>query len=181
MALLSNLAHKLWKPAAFVGATVYGTYGLYEWNKAKSELNLNGMGKKELENVFDSIDVNKKGFINVDELTEVLNKSNKIKKFSNADIKAMLAAADENHDGNLSKEEFVHICEASASTKKTMKSMQTKKISKMTNVDERHLEAEYAISSASHHKHLQQQQHRLTPTQVHDEVKTASAVRGVDK
>lgn len=169
---LRSLASKFWKPVAVAGSTVYGSYGVYEWNKAKSVLHLEDMGRDQLGQLFDSIDTKKSGYIDVEELNTALQKSAK-NKFRSADVKAMLAVADEDHDGKLGKDEFIHICECV-----TTKSAQTvpKKISKSsmektTHVNEEALMDEYAVVPPQ----FQKPEQHLTPSQVHREIQIASA------
>lgn len=110
---LQSLATKFWKPTAVAGATVYGAYGVYEWKKAKRALQVESMRKEQLEKLFDSVDTHNSGFINKNDLATLLNsyEDGTRQKFSVADVTAMLAVADGDHDGRLSKLEFVRICQ----------------------------------------------------------------------
>ena len=150
---LKSLAFKFWKPAAVAGGTVYGIYGTYEWNAAKTSLKIEGMNKEKLGNLFESIDTKRSGFVDVDELTTVLNHSGH-QKFSAADVKAMLAVADKDHDGKLCKDEFIH-----------------DRRPKLTQVDEQALVDQYGVPPHDDHKHT------LTPQQLHDEIKVATALK----
>jgi hypothetical protein len=178
---LKSFALKFWKPTAVAGATVYGAYGTYQWNNAKSVLHVDGR-KEELEIVFDSIDANKSGFINVDDLSKALNKSGKM--FSAGDVKAMLAVADLDHDGKLSKKEFVQMCERVTSSKQeNTHTMPERNLAELTKIDEEALESKYGDthSAALPSQKKKEDAPHLTQAEVHDEVKLASAVKGIDR
>jgi hypothetical protein len=99
---------KALKPAFALASlgTVY--YGTYEWNKAKQILHLDPrMSEKEMIKVFNEIDVNNDGSISEKELHDALEKKGlRIGKFG---MDAMMQAADENHDGAISQEEWIHM------------------------------------------------------------------------
>ncbi len=67
------------------------------------------MKKEDLANLFDKIDADHSGFIDVNELDHALKATGE--KFRSFEIKSMMDAADENHDGKISKEEFLHMWE----------------------------------------------------------------------
>lgn len=64
---------------------------------------------KELSDIFDKIDSNKNGSIDLNELDRALNTSNF--RFSKSQLRAMMKKADVDHDGQISREEFINICE----------------------------------------------------------------------
>lgn len=175
---LSNLLTRFWKPMAITGATVYGAYGAYEWKEAKQALHIEKKGESELSQLFDTIDTHKSGFIDIDELTQVLNKSGH--RFRRADIKAMMALADEDQDGQLSKEEFIRICKTLNSTSATPTKEPTKSfahtpnIADIAKIDTTALEAKYKASPDELAKKEREETH-LTPSQLHDEIKFATS------
>jgi hypothetical protein len=97
------------KPLAVLALGTYGAYGLYEWNRANVVLGINGKNQQELSEIFDKIDQDKSGTIELSELDQALSKSQV--KFTKGQIRAMMKKADVDHDGNISREEFLNICE----------------------------------------------------------------------
>ena len=96
------------KPAFALGALATVYYGTYEWNKAKNALHLDPrMSEEQMIKVFNEIDTSHDGFISEKELHDALEaKGLRIGKFG---MDAMMKAADENHDGSISKEEWIHM------------------------------------------------------------------------
>ena len=91
--------------------TISSSYGLYEWNRAQDALKLKGKTINELSILFDQIDSNKSGSIDLNELEDALKKYGDNSKFSKSQIRAMMNKADIDHDGQISREEFMKICE----------------------------------------------------------------------
>ncbi len=65
---------------------------------------------QELSAIFDQIDEDKSGAISLSELDHALNQSNNA-HFGKIQLKAMMKKADVNHDGMISREEFLNLCE----------------------------------------------------------------------
>jgi hypothetical protein len=97
------------KPLAVLAVGTYGAYGLYEWNRANVALGMNGKSQQELYDLFDKIDQDRSGSIELNELDQALKKSNV--KFTKGQIRAMMKRADVDEDGHISREEFLNICE----------------------------------------------------------------------
>lgn len=99
------------KPISVIVIGTYASYGLYEWNRAEDALKIKGKSIDELAKLFDEIDENKNGSIDLTELEHALKRSNSKDKFSKTQLRAMINRADVDHDGLISKEEFINICE----------------------------------------------------------------------
>ncbi len=93
-----------------IGFGAYGAYGLYEWNRAEDSLKLKGKTIEELSSIFDHIDEDKSGSISLSELDHALNQPN-TPHFGKIQLKAMMKKADVNHDGMISRDEFLNLCE----------------------------------------------------------------------
>ena len=109
---------KAWKPALLLGAAAYSSYGFYQWDQARKAFHIdNNFTNDQLYKLFDSIDKDKSGSIDRDELLKALEKSGV--KMANMKVDAMMEVGDENHDGSISKEEFAHIFKTIKSNSKT--------------------------------------------------------------
>jgi len=104
----SNLI--LVKAKPFIAATGVGvtSYGAYQWKEAKKVLNLDeNMSCEEMMKLFDEIDEDHSGDIDTDELhAALLIRGLDVGKFG---LQAMMQTADEDDDGKISREEWVHI------------------------------------------------------------------------
>ena len=118
------------------------------------------------------------GFINADDLTIALHNSEH--EFSWVDIQAMLTAADKTHDGKISKEEFIQMCErvctASSTTHTPHQNTSTQNISgvnidylKLTDTITNNVEVKY-----DNKKPLKHQEKHLSPEEIHGEIKYVS-------
>ena len=100
---------KLAKP---VGILVFGAasaYGYQQWDRAQKSLHIDTTkGDSDIMAIFDNIDKDKSGFIDEEELKDELAKTNI--KISWVQLKALMLAADEDHDGKISKKEWLHVC-----------------------------------------------------------------------
>jgi predicted MarR family transcription regulator len=83
---------------------------VYEWKRAQHALHLDGKNLDELSQIFDEIDVDKSGSIDLKELDQALKKTHQ--KFGRIQLDAMMNSVDANHDGKISREEFLNVCHA---------------------------------------------------------------------
>ena len=87
---------------------LYTGYGFYEWKKVQGALKTNTHDLKKWDSLFSVIDKDNSGFIELDELVKIqLDKSGVT--FSRRELLALLNAADEDHDGKISKVEWHHL------------------------------------------------------------------------
>lgn len=105
---MSYIIVKLAKPVALLAVSTAAWYGQTKWREANRALKIEGKSKAELGKLFDSIDEDGNGTIDESELKHALEKAGV--HMSHMDLKSMINSADENHDGKISKEEFLHIC-----------------------------------------------------------------------
>lgn len=95
------------RPVALVTAVTGSAYGYKEWEKAKSALKLS-TNDSEMIALFDKVDKNHSGYIEKQDLRDALKSAGYGVNLIALD--AMMKVADENHDGRISKDEWLHIC-----------------------------------------------------------------------
>jgi hypothetical protein len=100
---------KIGKPLAMAVAGVGVWYGNKQWNVVEETLHINPHDKKDMLRVFDEIDTHKTNSISPDELKEALHKTGK--DLSSRQLKAIFDVADVDHDGTLSRKEWVNALE----------------------------------------------------------------------
>ncbi len=98
---------KLVKPVTVATVAVVSAYGYREWDKAKNALKLS-VNDKDMTVLFDKLDSDHSGYIDKGELREALKQSGM--KVNSLSLEAMMKAADENGDGKISREEWLHMC-----------------------------------------------------------------------
>lgn len=98
---------KLVKPVTVATVAVVSAYGYREWDKAKNALKLS-VNDKDMTVLFDKLDSDHSGYIDKGELREALKQSGV--KVNYLSLEAMMKAADENGDGKISREEWLHMC-----------------------------------------------------------------------
>jgi RNA:NAD 2'-phosphotransferase (TPT1/KptA family) len=99
---------KIWKPVTVGVAAAVITYGTRNWDRLGKKLHLSNKSEPELKKIFESIDIDHNGYIDERELTKLLQKEGI--NLSKVSIKSLMFVADENHDGKIFFEEFLHIC-----------------------------------------------------------------------
>ena len=98
---------KVAKPVMAVGAVCVSAYGYKQWESAKNALHLT-TNEAEMVTLFHKIDADKSGTISREELKTALENAGLHKM--PAQIGAMMKSADENDDGQINEEEWLHLC-----------------------------------------------------------------------
>jgi hypothetical protein len=99
---------KVWKPVTIATAGMAIAYGTRNWEKLGKKLHISNKSDDELKKIFDNIDMDHSGFIDMHELSGLLEKEGI--KLSAVGLRSLMYAADENQDGKISFEEFLNIC-----------------------------------------------------------------------
>lgn len=96
------------KPIAAVLAVSIGGFGYREWKKDKEALHITN-NINEMVSLFDKYDKDHSGSIEKRDLRAALEQAGV--KVSELQLDLMMMVADEDHDGKISREEWVHICQ----------------------------------------------------------------------
>ena len=97
------------QPVLVLGTGAYVAYGYQKWNSAQVALKIKpGLKDDELLAIFSKIDTDKSGSIEKAELKAALEIAGMT--VSEADLNAMIYAADEDHNSAISKDEWLNIC-----------------------------------------------------------------------
>ena len=99
---------RTWKPVLLAASTIAVAYGTTKWNSVSKPLHILNRSDEELNSLFKLLDENHTGFVDENALKQALQKEGIA--ISQLSLKSMIFAADVDHDGKLSLEEFLHIC-----------------------------------------------------------------------
>ena len=97
------------RPLALATSVTVTAYGYNQWNKAKAPLKLS-TNNEEMLRLFDRLDKDKSGTIDRSELEAALTSAGHAVNI--LALEAMLSVADEDKDGQISKDEWLRICHA---------------------------------------------------------------------
>ncbi|XP_067876091.1 parvalbumin alpha-like isoform X2 [Heterodontus francisci] len=90
--------------------SAFATPGSFDHKKFFKMVGLKGKSSEEVKQVFELLDQDKSGFIEEEELKYVLKGfAPEGRDLSESEIKALLAAGDEDHDGKIGAEEFAKL------------------------------------------------------------------------
>lgn len=95
------------RPVMAVGAIAVTGYGYKQWERAKNALHLSA-NEAEMVTLFHKIDTDMSGHVSRDKLRTALDQAG-LHLYS-PQITAMMKSADENHDGTINEEEWLHLC-----------------------------------------------------------------------
>lgn len=99
---------RAWKPVIVLGTLIYSSYGYYQWSQVRKAFHIdNDFSNERLNKLFDDIDKDKSGSITRDELLKALERIGI--KMASVKVDAMIKVGDKNHDGNINRNEFLHI------------------------------------------------------------------------
>ncbi len=88
-------------------AVVSASYGYSQWREARHALKLNN-NEKEMIELFNKLDVDNSGFIDKEELEKALTEAGMA--LNSFQLTFMMNSADENEDGQISKDDWIAIC-----------------------------------------------------------------------
>lgn len=95
------------RPVAVVSAVAVSAYGYREWDRAKSALHLSTNDAAMIA-LFNKVDKDHSGYIERQDLRDALKSAGF--QVNTVALEAMMKVADENTDGRISKDEWLHIC-----------------------------------------------------------------------